>query len=376
MLIRQFIYCWLDTVIPLIVSVVLFISPNYVIASEQKDIQAHDGEVVCLGYLPGDKNIVSVGVDGMIRVWEVSTRRKLQELDTRKRVGTELTSARLSGSVLATGYRNGMLHIWSIGDTIQWKRSIEAHVDRVYTFSSSAKLLSSRIRRRAVSAIDWSPDQRWIATTSEFVTTDDDGSIAIWDSRTGRERLRLIGHTSGVNSVVFSPDGLSLASGGDDKTIRLWRTSDGKALLCLKRDDKGRPVEERFNCGVSSVSFSKNGDFLISSGKMGEFLGDYTLRVWSVDARKQIEIFTKLGCAASIVLFSSDGKYMAAAAGDELHIWGQDGGGKVFRPAHYRVSRSKKEWIFSTACFSHSAKQLASADLSGRLVFTDSESNK
>jgi WD40 repeat protein len=37
----------------------------------------------------------------------------------------------------------------------------------------------------------------------------------------------LTGHTSTVRAVAISPDGSWLATGGDDKTIRIWKTDDG-----------------------------------------------------------------------------------------------------------------------------------------------------
>ena len=39
---------------------------------------------------------------------------------------------------------------------------------------------------------------------------------------------------SGVNSVVFSPDGQLLASGSDDATVSLWETSTGKKCRVLE----------------------------------------------------------------------------------------------------------------------------------------------
>ncbi|MCS6861987.1 MAG: hypothetical protein NZT92_16900, partial [Abditibacteriales bacterium] len=47
--------------------------------------------------------------------------------------------------------------------------------------------------------------------------------IVLWDLATGRAVRRMEGHTGGVSSVAFSPDGQHLASGSWDGTIRIWR---------------------------------------------------------------------------------------------------------------------------------------------------------
>jgi WD40 repeat protein len=48
--------------------------------------------------------------------------------------------------------------------------------------------------------------------------------------KTGKERDTLKGHTAWVKSVVYSPDGQTLASGSDDKTIKLWGLKKAEEL--------------------------------------------------------------------------------------------------------------------------------------------------
>jgi WD40 repeat protein len=49
-----------------------------------------------------------------------------------------------------------------------------------------------------------------------------------------RAILGFTGHTDGVTSVAFSPDGKTLASGGKDRAVRLWEVATGKETAIFK----------------------------------------------------------------------------------------------------------------------------------------------
>jgi WD40 repeat protein len=65
--------------------------------------------------------------------------------------------------------------------------------------------------------VAFSPNGQILASGS------DDGTIKLWDLKTGLEIATLSGHDSYVQSVAFSPDGKTLVSGGYDKTIKVWK---------------------------------------------------------------------------------------------------------------------------------------------------------
>ena len=66
------------------------------------------------------------------------------------------------------------------------------------------------------------------------------------------------GHADMVNSVCFSPDDKYVASGSEDKTIKLWDVATGKELKTFTDADK-----------IYSVAFSADGKFIISGGDAG-----------------------------------------------------------------------------------------------------------
>jgi hypothetical protein len=81
---------------------------------------------------------------------------------------------------------------------------------------TGASLLTLSGHKSGISAVAYSPDGRRVASGGQ------DRAVKVWDLRTGQEILNLEGHTSAVYAVAFNPDGRRLASTGGDATVKLW----------------------------------------------------------------------------------------------------------------------------------------------------------
>src|SRR6185312_6843516 len=111
----------------------------------------------------------------------------------------------------------------------------------------------------------FSPDNRWLAVAAGM-------DIEIYAADTRRLHQRLCGHTNIVMSVAFDAKGERLASGGRDETVRLWETSTGKELCCLRGHTDW----------VQSVAFDAKGEWLASGSR------DETVRLWEIDTGKEL----------------------------------------------------------------------------------------
>jgi WD40 repeat protein len=111
-----------------------------------------------------------------------------------------------------------------------------------------------------VQSVAFSPDGKWIVSGGV------DKTLKVWDAETGEEMLTLQGHSEIVRSVNFSPDGRRIVSGGADKTIKVWDTETGQEMLTLRRHSDR----------VFSVAFSPDGKRIVSGSS------DKTVKVWEL----------------------------------------------------------------------------------------------
>ncbi|MDP1678667.1 MAG: TIR domain-containing protein [Candidatus Nitrotoga sp.] len=155
----------------------------------------------------------------------------------------------------------------------------------------------------------------------------------------------------GIWSVSFSPDGMYMAAGGVEGTVKLWRVSDSDLLkweefgslqhakevrsIAFSHDSKYLATASYDNIvrlwniqtreskdfvghsgKVRAIAFSPDGQWLASGGE------DNTLIIWDIDTQKSIRRFTDHTAKIWGVSFSPDGKILATASSDKTaRIW-------------------------------------------------------
>jgi WD40 repeat protein len=111
-----------------------------------------------------------------------------------------------------------------------------------------------------------------------------------------------------VWSVNFSPNGQTLASGGSDGTIKLWK-HDGSPITTIKTEQNS----------VISVNFNPDGQTLVSGGSDG------TVKLWQRDGSPIITIKTEQSTIWS-VNFSPDGQTLVSGGSDgTIKLWKRNG---------------------------------------------------
>lgn len=274
------------------------------------------------------------GPKGVVHQWDVKTGRVVAQPGST--LGLYALAFSHDGKSLAAGTGAGGIDLWEAATGKSLRRFENKHLDFVRTlgFSPDGKTLVSGAGKNDFSAI-------------------------VWNVENGQVIRQLPGHSKGVNSVQFSPDGMNIFTApASGSVLQSWASDSGKKLqrvewrqynsfgyalspngkylayygyneekpekdekaalviLNLKDGTKSR-IEPPSNLGPIVLAFSPDGETLLTGKE-----NDKSLILWHIPSRAKVLEITAPRDAAekqyfgdypSFVCFGADGRTVAAS---------------------------------------------------------------
>ncbi len=252
---------------------------------------------------PDARQLAHLSDPGVARIVDLSTGRELFALRQHAGPITRIVFS-ADGRRIATASQDRTVKVWLARD-----------------FELEAQVLSGH--EGAVYAVVYSPDGKYLATGGS------EGTLRLREADTGQEILLLHAHApviaptqapdqvhqlQGVSALAFRPDGRRLASGGADRTVKIWDAATGKLLRTISAHKHA----------VSGVAFSPDGRTLASSS------WDRTVKLWDAETGRLLQTLTGHTLAATRVAFSPDGQTVATSCWDQkIRLWNPATGKEV-----------------------------------------------
>lgn len=159
-----------------------------------------------------------------------------------------------------------------------------------------------------VDCVNFSPDGKWGLSGSK------DGNVRLWDCQTGKELHSFQLYSEAIKGLTFSPDGKLALTQGENGTTCLFDCQTGKQLHCLQRCEK---ATDGFKWHGLKSRFSPDGKSVLVASDL------WTVCLWDCQTGKQLHQFKGHTYQLSDAIFSPDSKRIltAGSADKTVRLW-------------------------------------------------------